>query len=139
MSDQISIKLGSPPWQPAPDAVPVKTFNFHDQPLIGVIEQGSGRYIFRCLEGHLDPLNLWAFTRVSSDELDRLGRTDDFDAELERIGLSHPVVIALSRDGEGIIWTEYLVNTGQFGSLTEAAIAAYKSIGNDLETLVASK
>ena len=71
--------------------------------------------------------------------MSKLEQAEFFDAELEQIGMRHPSVIALSKDGAGIIWTESLSDTGQFPSLTQAAIAAYKSIGNELERFLASK
>lgn len=135
MGDQISIEVGRMPWQPADDAVLAETLHYYDAPLIGVIEQCGMKHVFWCLEGHVDPTSLWAYTRVDEAELAPLRGSSDFDAALAQLTADRPIVIALFREGDGIVWTEYVEQPRQFKDVLEAAVATAQSIESDLRDL----
>ena len=65
MAEHIAIEQGRPPWQPAEDAELVEVLHQYDMPLIGVIRHGTSLHLFRCIEGHTEASQLWAYTPLS--------------------------------------------------------------------------
>lgn len=136
MSDQIAIELGLPPWRPADDAELVRTYNFYDVPLIGVIRQGGMDHLFACLEGHVAPVSVWAYTRLDEDEVAELEKTSDLRASIMAMLGNRPVVVALARDGEGILAAELVRHPEGHAHLVEAALAANKVLTDELAELL---
>lgn len=136
VSDQIVIELGLPPWRPAEDTEVVQTLNFYEVPLIGVIRQGGMDHLFACLEGHVERVSVWAYTRVDEEDLAGFeGSTDPLTAVMEVFG-SRPVVVALAREGEGIVATELVRDPKGHQHLVEAALAANKELTDELAELL---
>src|SRR5213082_1603151 len=103
MAEHIGIEQGRPPWQPAKDAELVEVFHRYDMPLVGVVRHGSSLHLFRCIDGHTDSSQLWAYTPLSSEELDRLRAGDgDLDALVAEISAWRPTVVALASDDRGV-------------------------------------
>ncbi len=84
----------------------METFNFYDQPLQGVIEQGGCKYLFDCLYGHVEGLSLWLYTLVLTTEVDSLLNADS-DQEFDRIRWqlhsAEPGLLAIAVEDYGII------------------------------------
>lgn len=99
MSAQIAIEQGQEPWAPAADAELVRTLHVYDMPLIGVIRKGRSLHLFRCIEGHVDAMNLWAYTALHDVDVAALEAASP-EALDDVIGIpvgARPVVVALSR------------------------------------------
>lgn len=85
MAEHIAIEQGRHPWLPSEDTELVETFHHYDMPLIGAIRQGSALHLFRCIEGHVDSTQVWAYTRITPEELEalRAAGPDDLDALID--------------------------------------------------------
>ncbi len=137
MADQVSLQPGFPPWQPAADAELVRTFSYYDMPLIGVIRQAGALYLFLCVEGQSGSENLWAYALIQEDEastLDRLVREpNEFDSTLKTLTLGKPLVVALAREGHGVVSSALIEQPSLHPSLLDAAIEAFRSTESNLE------
>jgi hypothetical protein len=139
MAEHISIEQGRMPWSPTGDAELLETLHFHDMPLVGVIRQGTSRYLFRCIEGHVDPSNVWAYTRLEDQELDVLRRAtdDELDDALDRAGSSRPVVLALAHEGEGVTVSALVPDPSTYPTLLHAAAAVLRSAASEIDEKLA--
>ena len=45
---------------------PLEVLNEYDMPLSGLIEQGGMTFLYVCLLGELEELNIWAYSRTSA-------------------------------------------------------------------------
>jgi hypothetical protein len=106
MTDFIRLQHGAPPWEGSGASRLVETYDFYDIPLAGVIEQDGVRYLFRCLFGHVERMNIWRYTLVEPAQLAELEATEtpkDFDHTLFRLQRWTPGMLAVSIDGYGIV------------------------------------
>lgn len=135
MAERIAIEQGLQPWLPSEDAVLVETLHHYDMPLIGVVRQGSALHLFRCIEGHVDSTQLWAYTRLTAEELDELRATgpDDLDAVVERLAAGKPTVLALSDDERGLTVSALLGDLSGYPSPLHAARAALGEALDDVD------
>lgn len=142
MADQISLQPGFPPWQPAVDAQLAKTYNFYDMPLIGLIQQAGALYLFVCVEGHTGAENLWAYALVQKEErssLDRLAQDPgEFDSTVRALIADRALVVAVAREGHGIVSSALIEHPDRYRSLLDAAIEAFRSTEVDLERFQAA-
>jgi hypothetical protein len=142
MADQISLQPGFPTWQPAAVAQLAKTNNFYDMPLLGLIRQAGGLYLFMCVEGHTGPGNLWAYVLVQEDERSSLDRVsqypEEFDSMVRTLVTDSPLVVAVAREGHGIASSALIEEPARYRSLLEAAIDAFRSTEIDLERFLAA-
>lgn len=140
MSEQIAIEQGREPWSPSADAELVQMLHFYDLPLIGVIRQGDALHLFRCIEGHVDVNNLWAYTALTADDLATLAAAEPavLDDEIDRIVDRRPVVVALSREGDGILASALVRNPGRHATLLHAAREALRSLSAEIDLKLAS-
>jgi hypothetical protein len=142
VADQISLQPGFPPWQPAADAQLAKTYNFYDMPLIGLIQQAGAVYLFLCVEGHAGPENLWAYALIQEEErtsLDRVSQhPEEFDSNVRTLVADRPLVVAVAREGHGIVSSALIEQPDRYRSLLEAAIEAFRSTEVDLERFQAA-
>lgn len=135
MSDQIAIEQGQVPWLPASDAELVRTLHVYDMPLIGVIRQGGSLYLFRCIEGHVDDNNLWAYTAVDESDVEALvgAGPDDLDDVIDRLVEGRPVVVALSREGDGVVAATLVRDPAQYPTLLHAAREALRTLAAEID------
>lgn len=139
MGDQIAIQPGFPAWEPAEDAELVKSYNFYDMPLVGLVRQEGTTHVFWCVEGHGASENLWAYAVVHPDEASRLdaaaGESEAFERTLEEITINKPVVVALAREGHGVVSSALVEDRDPQASLLDEAIKIFRSIDGGLEKL----
>lgn len=93
-------------------------------------------HLFACLEGHVAPVNVWAYTRLDEDEIGELGSTSDLRASIMAMFGNRPVVVALARDGEGIVAAELVRHPEGHADLVDAALAANKALTDELSELL---
>jgi hypothetical protein len=132
MADRIAIEQGRHPWLPSEDAELVETFHHYDMPLIGAIRQGSALHLFRCIDGHVDSTQVWAYTRITPEELEalRAAGPDDLDALVDRLVAGKPTVLALAHEERGLTVSALLADLG--GLPQPAAHAARAALGEAL-------
>ncbi len=134
MTEQISIRLGASPWRPTGDSELVQTFRFNDGPLAGVLRQADAAYHFECVEGHVDRLNLWRFVRLLDEELRDL-EDPATQQRLEALTSGRPYVLAVAREGHGIVASAFVEDPALFGSPVEAASSLMRGFEADLESI----
>ena len=135
MSEQIAIEQGRVPWAPAADAELARTLHTYDMPLIGVIRQGGSLHLFRCIEGQVDDNNLWAYTAVDETDLAALDAAgpDDLDDVIDHVIDGRPVVVALSRENDGILASALVRDPGRYPTLLHAAREALRSLSAEID------
>lgn len=140
MSEQIAIEQGREPWLPSADAELVRTLHFYDMPLIGVVRQAGTLHLFRCIEGHVDTNNLWAYTTLDEAELATIdaAELDALNDVIDRIVDGRPVVVALSREGDGILASALVREPGRHATLLHAAREALRSLSAEIDLKLAS-
>jgi hypothetical protein len=74
MTDQIHLRLGARPWHPADSARPGKVLNHYDVPLAGILKQHGNYFLFECLEGEVQDVNLWAYVPINRGTARKLAR-----------------------------------------------------------------
>lgn len=135
MSEQIAIEQGREPWSPAADAELVRTLHQYDMPLIGVIRQGGSLHLFRCIEGHVDASNLWAYTALTDADLAVLDAAgpDELDDVIDTVVEGRPVVVALSHEGDGVLASALVREPGRHATLLHAAREALRSLSAEID------
>jgi hypothetical protein len=135
MSEQIAIEQGRVPWAPAADTELVRTLHIYDMPLIGVLRQGDSMHLFRCIEGHVDDTNLWAYTAVDDADLDALTAVgpDDLDDVIEGVVDGRPVVVALASEADGITASALVREPGRYPTLLHAAREALRALSDEID------
>jgi len=134
MAEHIAIEQGRPPWQPAEDAELVEVLHHYDMPLIGVVRHGTSLHLFRCIEGHTDSSQLWAYTPLSTDEFDRLRAGDsDLDAVVAEVSARRPTVLALASDEQGVTLSALVADPSRYETPLHAARAALGEALNDVD------
>lgn len=109
-------------------------------PLVGVIRQGGATHLFRCIEGHVDLNNLWAYTPVSEAEVAELeaAAADELDGAVDRVVEGRPVVVALGREGDGILVSALIRDPGGHVTLLHAAREALRALTAEVDLKLAS-
>ena len=72
MSDLLLPEHGARPWLPASNVTALEVLNQYDIPLSGLIQQDGTTYLYACLLGEMEDLNIWAYGRLDEDEVSRL-------------------------------------------------------------------
>ena len=134
MAGHVAIEVGRPPWQPAEDAELVEVLHQYDMPLIGVVRHGTSLHLFRCIEGHTDASQLWAYTPLSPDELERLGAEDgDLDAVVAEASARRPTVLALASNDRGVTLAALVADPSGYDTPLHAARAALGEALNEVD------
>jgi hypothetical protein len=101
MDDQIALRLGAAPWEPATSAKEVKQLNYYDIPLAGILVQRRQYYLYECLIGQTDEHNLWAYLPITKREARKLRRlTGDKLTRCMESKYDRPFVVALALETE---------------------------------------
>lgn len=126
MAERIAIEQGRHPWLPSEDAEVVETLHHYDMPLIGAIRQGDTLHLFRCIEGHVDSTQVWAYTRITPEEFETLRAVgpDDLDAAIDTVVSGKATVLALADDQRGLTISALLDDVSRYPTPLHAARAA---------------
>lgn len=100
MSDQLDPQKGAYPWLPATNVESVEVLNEYDFPLMGLVEQEGRTYLYACLFGEVEDLNIWAYARLDDGEVKRLQSVfnEDLMAAIEHALKGKMLVVALAVD-----------------------------------------
>ena len=106
MSDQLRPQQGARPWLPADDVASRLLLNEYNIPLAGLIEQDGVIYLYVCLLGELEDVNLWAYALLDDVEIDRLkSLTGDGLNEAVSRALTHrTLVMSIASHHELVDW-----------------------------------
>lgn len=120
MSDLLLPEQGARPWLPASNVTALEVLNQYDVPLSGLIEQGGTTYLYACLLGEMEDLNIWAYGRLDEDEVNRLTSLldDELGAAIDKVLANRMLVVAIASDYELVNWLP--IDAGVEGSLAIA-------------------
>ena len=63
------VEAGACPWQPTPQTRELTRYRMADDfPLTGVLEQGGSLYLYHCVLGHVEQVNIWTYTPLLRHE-----------------------------------------------------------------------
>lgn len=105
----IHLQAGTPPWLGNSHAELVEQLHFHDLPLIGITRLNGQNFLFRCVIGEVEPVNVWTYTPLTAEDLVAIDTVDEgsFDEVVLAIA-GNGEAVAVAFDGYGIIaWTEW--------------------------------
>lgn len=66
MSDLIQVRIGNPPWSPAPGTEVADVIQEYDGPLLVILNQNGTEYMGRCVFGETGPQSIWVYCRIDS-------------------------------------------------------------------------
>ncbi len=126
MAEHIAIEQGRHPWLPSEDAELVETYHHYDMPLIGAIRQGSALHLFRCIDGHVDSIQVWAYSRITPEDLEilRAAGADNLDGLIDELVSEKTTVVALAHEDRGLTVSALLADLTGYPSPLHAARAA---------------
>ena len=106
MSDLLLPEQGARPWLPAGNVTALQILNEYNIPLSGLIEQGGTTYLYVCLLGELEDLNIWAYARLDEAEIERLTSLldDELDAAIDAALADRMLVVAFADDHRLVDW-----------------------------------
>lgn len=99
-TEQIHLRLGAWPWEPADTAKLAHVYDRHDRPTCGVIEQHGRQYLFDCIEGQASAINVWAYAPLAAADVAELtvNEGDAFAATVDMILRTRRITVAFARD-----------------------------------------
>lgn len=105
MSDLLP-EQGARPWLPASNVTALTVLNEYDIPLSGLIEQDGTTYLYVCLLGELEDLNVWAYAQLDKAESARLGSLvdDELAVAIDEALANRMLIMALADDHELVAW-----------------------------------
>ena len=108
------------PWLPASTAVQGLVLNEYDIPLAGLVKQNETTYLYVCLVGELEPLNIWAYAPLRESEVAELTSLTEMalSAAIDRKLLNRMLVVALAHELHLGDWTR--IDSGMEGPLALA-------------------
>jgi len=120
MADLLLPQQGARPWAPADNVTVGEVLNEYNIPLIGLLEQDGNSYLYACLFGELEPVNIWAYSHVTTQEFDQLTRLEGaaLTTAIDQALMNRMTVVALASDYKLVDWVE--VDAGMEGSLALA-------------------
>ena len=63
------VETGACPWQPTPRTRELSRYRMADDlPLTGVVEQVGSLYLYQCVLGHVEQVNIWTYTPLLRHE-----------------------------------------------------------------------
>jgi len=106
MSDLLFPEQGARPWLPAENVTTLTMLNEYNIPLAGLIEQGGTTYLYVCLLGELEELNIWAYAGLSQAEIHRLASLldDELAAAMDLALVDRMLVVAFAKDHQLVDW-----------------------------------
>ena len=108
------------PWLPASTAVPGLVLNEYDIPLAGLVKQDETTYLYACLIGELEPLNIWAYAPLRESEITELTSLTEvaLSAAIDQMLLNRMLVVALAHELHLGDWIK--IDSGMEGPLALA-------------------
>jgi hypothetical protein len=103
---------------PADNVTVGEVLNEYNIPLTGMIEQDGTKYLYVCLFGELELLNIWAYSPiVSAEEIDRLASMtgEELTDVINQALTDRSLVVALASDYKLVDWLS--IDAGLEGSL----------------------
>jgi hypothetical protein len=85
----------------------VETLSEYNVPLAGLIEEKGRTYLYVCLLGELEPVNIWAYCSLSGPDVEHLraSRDDDLSAAIdETLSSRSTLLVAFAADYELVRW-----------------------------------
>ncbi len=71
--DAFVVESGASPWQPTRCSREVARYRrSHDIPLVGVVEQAGTHYLYQCVLGQTEEVNIWLYTPLLPSERDAI-------------------------------------------------------------------
>jgi hypothetical protein len=140
VSDQLLPQQGARPWLPADNVTAVEILNQYNIPLAGLIEQDCVTYLYVCLLGELEELNIWAYALLGDAVIARLRSLvdDEVDAAI-RIALTNTtLVIALAADHKLVDWIVMKVGTEDLLAIAARFVEQMQSRRDAIQKDVAS-
>lgn len=136
MSDVIHTERGAPPWRPGGGALVVAVFSEYDKPLSGIVEQYNCNYLFECIYGQVEGLNVWMYTLVRDAEAEAMISADNDALEglIREARGRVPSRLALAIEDVGIVSTS-IVESHDRDELERALQELYDSYREQTEQL----
>ena len=106
MTDTIHVEIEGLPWHPSEDVEGTRALYEFEVPLVGIVRQHAVDYLFQCIAGEIEPVNLWAYTRLEPGEAEVLEATSDVEEFREHVraySRGRNAVLALAVEGLGIV------------------------------------
>jgi|HubBroStandDraft_2_1064218.scaffolds.fasta_scaffold125581_2 hypothetical protein len=115
MSDQLRPQQGARPWLPAYDVTSRLLLNEYNIPLAGLIDQDDVTYLYVCLMGELEDVNIWAYALVEDAEIGLLTSLtgDDLAAAINGALTRRTLVVAIAADHELVDWIPVRVDAAE--------------------------
>jgi hypothetical protein len=134
MSDWLLLEPGARPWLPGGGASERLVLNEYDIPLMGLVDQGGTTFLYMCLLGELEQLNIWAYVRLEQQEANRLAslQGDQVVRAAARCLSARPVTVALAHDHELQYW---LRMQGRADEPLELAARFVRELGPALDSI----
>jgi hypothetical protein len=120
VTDLLHPQKGARPWLPADDVRAGEELARYDIPLVGLIEQGDATFVYSCLIGEVESVNLWAYAHLDSSEVAALRSASeaDFDGVVEQVLSNRPLVVAIASNLQLEDWDK--IDVGANGPLVAA-------------------
>jgi hypothetical protein len=131
MGDHIRIEVGRKPWQPTDDAEVLSTYDFHDFPLAGLVQQHGSMFGFWCVDGRVGDSNVWAYVWISEQDRQGLETAEDPYIFLEALVLRRQFVIALAHRSKGIVETALIDSQTELKEYLKALLTDVSSNESD--------
>jgi hypothetical protein len=65
----LRVEAGACPWQPTPGAHEIARYRMvKDLPLLGVVEQDGSLFLYQCVLGEAEQVNIWTYTPLLAHE-----------------------------------------------------------------------
>jgi hypothetical protein len=93
----LRVEHGRRPWLPAASAIAGQVFDSFNVPRAGLLHASGLTYFFECILGDGGPAGMWAYSRVTDQEIEELQSADgpdEFDAVADRLVLNRRVTLA---------------------------------------------
>jgi hypothetical protein len=103
VSTTLELRIGSRPWQPTDSTRLLTELDFYDMPTAGVLEQGTSKSLFMCVDGHGTPFTVWVYAPLEADEaaaLTSMHGGEAIDAEIGRLFHTKPLIAVLAVNRE---------------------------------------
>ena len=97
MSDALRVEVGRRPWLPVTGATAGEVFDYFNVPRAGLLHAGGLTYFFTCILGDGGHAGVWAYARVTVQEIAHLvvaKGPDEFDAIADHVLTNRRVTLA---------------------------------------------
>jgi hypothetical protein len=91
--------------------------NEYDIPLAGIVKQNETTYLYACVLGELEPLNIWAYAPLRESEVTELTSLTELalSAAIDQMLVNRMLIVALADELHLADWTR--IDSGMEGPL----------------------